>query len=93
MDKTNIWILGKIIPGYPCYEWEDNSMPNLSDCDILIIANSFYNKLKYINKSYAEKIFDQIRNRFCIIYESILPRLQPNRYGIIIQMETVGSMI
>ena len=40
-------------------------MPNLSDCDILIIANSFYNKLKYIDKSYAEKIFDQIRNRFC----------------------------
>ena len=65
MDKTNIWILGKIIPGYPCYEWDDNNMPNLSDCDILIIANSFYNKLKYINKSYAEKIFDQIRNRFC----------------------------
>ena len=65
MDKTNIWILGKIIPGYPCYEWGDDNMPNLSDCDILIIANSFYNKLKYIDKSYAEKIFDQIRNRFC----------------------------
>ena len=28
------------------YEWGDDNMPNLSDCDILIIANSFYNKCK-----------------------------------------------
>ena len=64
MNKTNIWILGKIIPGYRCYEWGDDNMPNLSDCDILIIANSFHNKLPHLDKSHIEKIFDQIRNRF-----------------------------